>query len=196
MPRGKKNKAKPTTNNVEDLVWNEDHPARLLLYDGIVLGDIPLDRKGMEPRAVFDMYKHMAEFKGMVYDDNFTRRLRDLKAIVRRDKTRASADLEALKIAMANHPVPEFNHRGEPQWNGSKAQAKLAELIDNGEYPEKKPEDIWKGHDGIFQPFGLDTFRWKIHQYIRTQKYLKTLKRHAANKLKAHPKEPDDDDIY
>lgn len=176
------------SNSVEALPWNEEHPARLLLYDALVLGDIPLDSADMGPREVFDKYMHMREFEGMKYGDEFTRRLRSLRKIVRRDKTRAIKDKEALAIALANHPVAELNHRGEPQWNGSKAQAMLKEEIDAGNYPLKTPEQLWNS-DPEFKKFGLATFRWKIHQYIRTKKYKQTLKVNAALKLGPSPDE-------
>lgn len=170
---------------IKDLPWNEEHPARLLLYDALVLGDITKD---MKPKEVYNKYKNMKEFGGMACDDEFRRRLLSLRNIVGRDKDRAVDDRKALKIALANHPVPEFNHRGEPQWNGSKAQAMLKEEIDAGNYPLKTPEQIWKSK-AEFQKFGLSTLRWKIHQYIRTQKYLQTLKDNAEAKLKPSPDE-------
>lgn len=165
--------------------WNEDHPARLLLYDALVLGDIT---KEMGPKEVFEKYKNMREFQGMVYGNNFTTRLRSLRGIVARDKDRAVLDRKALKIAIANHPVPEFNHRGEPQWNGSKAQAILKEQIDAGKYPLNTPQQLWE-LEKEFQKFHLSTFRWKIHQYIRTQKYLQSLKENPGAKLKPSPDE-------
>ena len=166
---------------LKDRPWNEEHPTRLLLYDALVLGEIPLSYTEMGPKAIYDKYSHMKEFEGIEYDKNFTTRLLSLRQIVARDKTRATQDRDALKIAMANHPVPEYNHRGEPQWNGSKAQKRLAELIDAGEYPTHSPSELWKS-DGLFKDFGLNTFRWKIHQYIRTKKYLQSLKVAAAGK--------------
>ena len=42
----------PIGKDLKELPWNEEHPTRLLLYDALVLGDIPLDGKDMGPRAV------------------------------------------------------------------------------------------------------------------------------------------------
>lgn len=86
----------------------------LLLYDELLLGNIPLSG-GLGPKDVWDKYKNNREFQGMVYGSTFTRRLRDLRAAVARDYNQSLKDREALVIAIRNHPAPDKNHRGEPQ---------------------------------------------------------------------------------
>lgn len=65
-------------NNEVPLNWKNCR-ARLLLERALHCGDIPRDSKDMGPRAVFDKFKDHPDFRGMVYDATFGRRLRDLR---------------------------------------------------------------------------------------------------------------------
>lgn len=168
----------------EEQAW-KNHPARKLLYADLANGRLELDGKEMGPQQVYEKYKGESCFqlKGMEYGPNFTRRLRDLREIVKRDKSRAIEDKQALAISIRNHPVPEKNHKGEPQWNGSAAQQLLKVDMEAGKHKFMKPSDLRKTRPE-YQLFLPDTFRWKIQQNIRTEKFLYTLKIKADKKLK------------
>ena len=171
------------------LKWNEYHPARALIMDELAAGSIPLDTQQMGPAEVWSNYAHTAQFKmrGMKFGETFKRRLAALRKQVGRDKNRAEEDhLEVLK-AIKLHPAPSHNHRGEPQWSGSKAQQLLKEAIDRGDHFEKSPAEL-RNSDPAFKEFMLNTFRWKIHQETRTRKYLHTLKHDAEQKLRKNLK--------
>ena len=130
------------------------------------------------------LYTSKIIWTNMQYNDTFTRRLRDLRAMVSRDKKRAVDDKAALMIALRNHPAPAVNHRGEPQWNGSKAQELLGVDIDNRVYPEKNtPRELWSSR-AEYKQFDPDIFRWRIHQHIRTSKYIYTKNLEAEEKRK------------
>lgn len=124
-------------------------------------------------------------FARMQYDDSFIRRLkyvRDdyLKKVDRRDK-----DLAAYTAAKNNHPTPEFNHRGEPQWNGSAAQALLREMVANGSHVGVLPRKLWEQHLE-FQVYGKKSFRDHIYQeqrLIKFNNYVEALRQKKIKEL-------------
>ena len=171
------------------LDWNEHHPARQLIFEEISEGRIPLDSTQMDASEVWNRYSTTSQFKmrGMKFGETFKRRLAALRKQIGRDKDRASADKEAVARAIKNHPPAIHNHRGEPQWNGSQAQQLLKQDIDSGVHLTMKPMEL-RLIRPQYQEFGIDTFRWKIHQEIRTRKYLHTLKHDAEQKLRKNLK--------
>lgn len=175
-------------NEIPVLKWNQEHPARRLLYDEIKAGRIPLEEKEMSAAEVYYNYYQTLEFqmRGMEYDDTFARRLKDLRTQMSRDKTRASEDEEAFKVAIKNNPVPQLNHKGKPQWNGSLAQKKLEKDMKAGKHTTMAPQELWASCRLYKEALDKDDFRWKIRQMTRTKKYLHTLEHDAETKLKAH----------
>lgn len=172
------------------LAWNQHHPARKLLYDAIVAGDVPLDAAAMGPAEVHCKYSNTPEFqlKGMDYGEAFTRRLRGLRNIIRGDKSRSNEDMDALMKAMKNHPVPALTHKGRPQWNGSIAQALLQLDMSLGKHNTHTPAQLWESNEQCKQALSPNSFRWKLRQMTRTQKYLHTLKHDAEQKLRKNLK--------
>lgn len=158
-----------------DLPWI-NHPARSFLLKNLQDGTIPVDKKKMGPRVVWDSFcKDNSFFERMEYDDAFRRRLLDLRKHVEEGKSRADDDIKAFDIAKANHPVPQLNCRGEPQWNGSEAQKQLKEDMTNNLHYDMKPEHLWQKRE-VYQQFNLTTFREHLHQAHKTSKYYHTLK--------------------
>jgi len=159
------------------------HPLRAFLVEKIIAGQIPINYKLMRPRDVWETFCDNDVFEGFEYDAAFTRRLLSLRKLVDEGKKRADKDLEAFNIARQNHPAPEQNHCGEPQWNGSEAQRLLKKDIDNNLH-----QTYWPGHlhasKPAYQEFSLDTFRDHIYQEVQTRKYLYTLKFRAKEKEK------------
>lgn len=168
---------------IGDMPWSI-HPARQLLFDEMAAGRIPLTAEEMGPDEVFAIYKDSFEFQGMPNDATFTRRLKDLREIVDRDKDRAKDDLAALKAALTNHQkdVPAVNHRGEPQYNGSDIQKFLIQDIKDNKHVGKLPS-IFQTSRPCYSQLDANTFRWKLQQEIRTIKYKYTLKYRADEKL-------------
>ena len=126
-------------------------------------------------------------FKRLKFDAAFTRRLDAVREDYIKKVSRCETDLEAYKIAKRNHPTPEFNCRGEPQWNGSEAQKRLKEIVSNGEHDAEgvSPKTLWES-DERFQAYSLPTFRDHIYQEKRLLKfdyYLELLKQKKADKL-------------
>ena len=142
-------------------------------------------------------------FARLKLNDEFKRRLKSVRDDYVLKAERCKHDLVAFQAAKKNHPTPEFNSRGEPQWNGSAAQAILKEMVALGEHAGIDPKDIWSGEaqkqfkekhaagqacshiwingdlKATFQVYGLDTFRDHIYQEERLRKF-----NHYVSKLK------------
>lgn len=146
----------------------------------MVAGRIPTDGGQMGPAEVWVQYSNTEQFKmrGMKFNDTFKRRLADLRKLVSRDKSRAEDDKRKVAKAIRNHPAPIYNHRGEPQWNGSEAKTLLKNDIEEGKHLTMLPSEL-RLTKPQYQDFEPDTFRWKIRQEARTKKYLHTLKHDA-----------------
>ena len=142
----------------------------------------------MAPFDVWNTFCDDNAFQGAEYNSTFTRRLYDLRKQFKAGKSRADDDIEAFEIAKANHLVPAFNHRGEPQWNGSAAQKLLKEDMKDNKHFDLKPEHLWETRKE-YQLFELTTFRDHIHQEHKTAKYIYTLQKRAKDKEEARKKE-------
>lgn len=169
--------------------WNEDHPARKLLYDELRAGRIPVNREKMGPAEVYYRCSATLEFQmeGMEYGSTFTGRLLRLRKLVKEDKKRARKDKLALVKSLKVHPPPVLNRHGRPQYNGSLAQMLLKNDISEGKHKTMLPHELYAQTDREAYRITLsqDAFRWKIQQEIRTAKYLHTLKYRSDEKLRA-----------
>jgi hypothetical protein len=126
-------------------------------------------------------------FARMKYDSAFVRRLKAARDDYLAKSARCEKDLEAFRVAKKNHPTPEFNSRGEPQWNGSKAQQLLKEIVAKGEHlgDHTKPAKIWEATEA-FQVYSLDMFRDHIYQeerLLKFQNYVESLKKRKFDEL-------------
>ena len=151
------------------------HPLREFFLEKLSSNEIPADYNLMGPFDVWNKYCDNDLFEGMKYDGTFQRRLLTLRKQFLEGQSRAQDDLNAFNIAKTNHPPPPFNHRGEPQWNGSEAQRLLEIDMSDKKHFDLKPEDLWETRVE-YKEFYLETFRNHIHQADRTRKYLHTLR--------------------
>ena len=178
-PRAKKKETPPP--------WNEDHPARALLYQELANNNIPVGGEAMSADEVWETYKDTIEFTipGMDFDDTFKRRLQALRDQVEAHRERAQDDRKALAACRQNYPPTDRNHRNEPHWNGSRAQNLLEEdLQDDAHLNFDDKKFFWQSRDE-YQEFPYKIFRGHVHQAIRTRKYLHTLRVRGDEKY--HP---------
>jgi hypothetical protein len=132
-----------------------------------------------------DHCKDNSAFKRMQCDTAFVRRLKTVRDDYLKKVKRCQKDLEAFNIAKKNHPTPETNRRGEPQWNGSVAQQLLKELVKGEKHLEVEPHDIWISK-GEYQVYSLQTFRDHIYQeqrLLKFQYYIGSLKKQKVETL-------------
>lgn len=124
-------------------------------------------------------------FKRMKFDEAFVRRIKSVRDDHLKKVNRCEEDLEAYTVAKQNHPTPEFNARGEPQWNGSEAQRQLKAMVANGEHVGEQPKALWAANDE-FRKYSLKSFRDHIYQEQRLQKfnyYVQMLKQEKVKSL-------------
>ena len=98
---------------------------------------------------------------------------------------RCEKDLQAYLIAKQNHPTPEFNARGEPQWNGSEAQRLLKAMVRENRHVGVEPKTLWQSNEA-YMVYTLQTFRDHIYQEERLVKfdnYLGMLKKRKLDQL-------------
>ena len=130
---------------------------------------IPTDYQSAE-QVWKDHCKDNAAFARMEFDSAFVRRLGTVRDDYVKKLDRCQKDLQAYNIAKRNHPTPELNHRGEPQWNGSPAQKLLKDAIAKGEHKGVKPADLRATREE-YQVYSLQTFRDHIYQEERLLKF-------------------------
>ena len=106
----------------------------------------------------------------MEMDSAFVRRLGAVRDDYVKKTVRRDADRQPYLIDKANHPTPELNSRGEPQWNGSTAQSLLKELVASGAHNGIKPKEIWQQREE-YQVYSLQAFRDHIYQEERLLKF-------------------------
>ena len=158
------------------------HVLRQWFRDSII--SISFENKEIE-QIWKDHCKDHAAFKKMKFDEAFIRRIKSVRDDHVKKVKRCEEDLKAYTAAKLNHPTPQFNHRGEPQWNGSEAQKQLKELIASGGHIEKEPKELWAGNTE-FRKYLLKSFRDHIYQEQRLQKfnrYVESLKQQKINAL-------------
>jgi hypothetical protein len=174
----------------EDAVveWS-NHPARKILKDALINGDIPTNynREGgpnyhIKPKMIYATYKNTDAFAGMT-QKQFTSRLNALRKIVERRNKRVLDDMHAFEIFRHNFPIHLHNHQGELRWEGSEAQTLLKEDIEMGRHLEYDRTRLFWLSRPEYQQFKRKVFLGHIDQEKRLQK-LKTLQKQEKKKKK------------
>jgi hypothetical protein len=161
--------------------WS-NHPARKILKEALINGDIPTNynREGgpnyhIKPKMIYATYKNTDAFAGMT-QKQFTSRLNALRKIVERRNKRVLDDMHAFQIFRHNFPIQLHNHRGELRWDGSEAQTLLKEDIEMGRDLEYARTRLFWLSRPEYQQFKRKVFLGHIDQEKRLQK-LKTLQK-------------------
>jgi hypothetical protein len=100
----------------------------------------------------------------------FESRLSSLRKQINRAKGIAVDEEAALAHDRALFPAPTHNHRGEPRWDGSKAQRLLKQDVSNGLQKTMKPAQFHMTRPE-FQVYPLAVFRGHIYQEERFSKF-------------------------
>jgi len=101
----------------------------------------------------------------------FKNRFASAKRWVEKKQNRAEEEEIAMLHDRAKYPPPATNHKGEPRWNGSAAEAALKEdykqgkhaLMSSDQYHNSRPE---------FAPFSKTTIKRHVRQERDTDKFL------------------------
>jgi hypothetical protein len=172
------------TTDTKPIQWGRS-AAKQFLKRSFRDGTISTSYKKEELQQIWnDHCKDHPAFKRIQYDkEAFSARINRFRDDYMTKVQRCQDDLEAYTAAKKNHPTPEFNSRGEPQWNGSEAQKQLKELIGKGEN-FGKPKDLWSGNAN-FMKYSLRSFRDHIYQEKRLQKFKRYVESLKQEKLQA-----------
>lgn len=147
--------------------------AKEILYDDLVDGKIPLVKQAGEDTHQY--YLSRNEYQR--YDpDKWTSRLDQLRETINFRYERARDDLEAYRQFKTNNPASLVSKKGYIQWKGSDAHHFLEEDLNNGLLESMSIQELYNARPEYYGNFPLDVFHDKVHQEIRTEKYLQTLK--------------------
>jgi hypothetical protein len=154
-------------------------PAKMYLKKCFVDGLIDIDYSGKDssgkskggPKNVWDTHcKDHPTFAGMEYKPHFSSRLRGVRDDYVKKRGRAADDKEAYDNFRRICPVKTHNHRGEPRWEGSRAQELLRLDMDEGVHDVFLPARFQQKRIE-YQDYRLQTFRDHINQETRLRKY-------------------------
>lgn len=98
-------------------------------------------------------------------------RVRGLRKQISTDQGLSATDEAALDHDRKLFPIPEFNYRGEPRWEGSSAQRLLKEDIKKGAHLTMTPEEFYYSRPEYTNSYGLTIIRQHIYQEVKFVKY-------------------------
>ena len=156
--------------------WRKSKTKEMLRKD-IMNGTIPLHSRGSDGKTAMglsEIHQMRPEYAAINYN-TFCSRLRSLRETIKKDKSRAADDLVRFRNYCANHEASKSSHKGYIQFQGSTAQKLLEKDIAEGLHAMKKSE-LWAMRPEYYENFDLQTFRDKLNQMIRTEKYKHTLR--------------------
>jgi hypothetical protein len=154
--------------------WQNSEAKKLLLQD-LHTGAIPLDGDLMTPRDAYRQRPEFAEFDGYA---NFPSRLRGARQQVARLQNRAASDSAAFAHDQQIYPNAAKNHRGEPRWEGSKAERLLRQDMDEGKHKAMKPQLLYNARKEYYEHYPLKVFREHIYQEEKRRKFLVQYRSH------------------
>ena len=146
--------------------------AKLLLRDLIDAGEID-EHSDPEDAYFLCLREYPDEFEYYDYHDNdFPGKLKSLFNTWTEDTKKAVFDEKAFAHDMKLFPPKDINSRGEPRWEGSKAEAFLREDIAAGKHKANniKPKDFQKTRPEYLE-HDKDHFRDHIYQEDRRIRY-------------------------
>jgi len=159
----KKKKAKTTIN------WRYSDARKIIFQD---LEDGIFDPETMSPREAWEqVYKHHKAFKNVPweqFEENFQNNCDQFL------QKRQRRELEEMLYQHDKALHPRTNPRdsqGRLIFHRHAAKDLLRTDIQNGLYPQKKPEELWHSHPE-YEEFELKVFTQRIYQEIRRNKYI------------------------
>ena len=142
--------------------WRKSEEKKTLLRD-LREGILPLD---VAPKVAFNS---RPEFIQLGYA-NWTERLKRTKEHVRSRNNRAEFDAAAVAHDRLIHPKPALNYRGEPRWEGSRAESLLKQDIDDKKHEMMAPA-VLRDSRNEYKDYPLRVFRGHIHQEVKSRKF-------------------------
>ena len=140
---------------------------RTLLMEALRTGEIPLDSTEMSWKEAFQLHPEFAEHDGARL---FQSRLSSARRQIREKKQRGEAEMALLAQDRQVFPIPATNHRGEPRWEGSTAQALLKQDVEAKKHEQYKPQDFYDSRPE-YKSWPLQVIRKHIEQEVRLVKW-------------------------
>lgn len=160
--------------------------ARDYLFESVLDGTIPGKDSKIGPREVFEKYcKDRPEFKDFLDYSEFPGRLRAARRRAAKKTDRATEDAEFFAHDRKIFPERTHDLKGEPKWQGSRAQELLQkdinEELKKPEEQRTKPRFLHASRDE-YEEYALENFRKRIYQEIKAAKRLAYMEVKAAEK--------------
>jgi len=159
----------------EDVNWRSC-VAKMVLYEALISGAIPVEKDAMSPQEVFEFFRDEPAFLNIKYEDNFEDRLQRLRNKVIMKNGHRERDARAL--AHDRLICPRRSHTiDQPHWAVFQAKELLEVNIQNNKHLTFKTkkgnvsrELFWKSRPA-YQEFELEEFRGHIYQQIKSIKF-------------------------
>jgi len=103
--------------------------------------------------------------------EKFSEYLSSMRQSISDAKSRAGRDAEAVAQFRTMKPPPTHNHRGEPRWEGSKAEAMLKKDMDDGIHLKAKKPSHMRFVNPEYQKYNSKTFTSHVDQETRARKF-------------------------
>jgi hypothetical protein len=142
--------------------WRKSEEKKTLLRD-LREGTLLLD---VAPKLAFNS---RPEFVKLGYA-NWPERLKRAKEHVSSRSNRAEFDAAAVAHDRTIHPKPALNYRGEPRWEGSRAEALLKQDIDDKNHERLDAQGLYNSRSD-YKDYPLRVFRGHIHQEVKSRKF-------------------------
>lgn len=171
------NMARKETWDEPKIPWKKSE-AKKQLYELIMNGEVPLQATDVNGRSTMPLsmiYLMNPEFRKYHYS-KFSSRLSSLRKTIVANIGRSEEDLKDTTSFVQNHPASLHTHRGEIQWQNSRAQQLLLYDIKRKYLDEHSFAELYLSRPEYYKFFELKPFRKKFDQEINTAKYKHTLK--------------------
>lgn len=167
-PSQQKTKTKPPK-------WTQNSKPRQLLYWDLTNDNIN------EDMTASTVHKMRPEYKQ--YDEvAFARYLDTMRQHIVNKKSRSHHDAAAVANFYNHHPKKMVNAKGEPRWEGSKAEEYLIKDMEKGKHLKMKPHEL-RAKRPEYKEFYPKTFSSKIDQLTRKKKFERYVTDKAAKKM-------------
>ena len=103
--------------------------------------------------------------------EKFSEYLSSMRQSIIDAKSRAKRDAKVVLQFRTMNPPPTHNHRGEPRWEGSKAEAMLKKDMDDGIHLKAKKPSHMRFVNPEYQKYNSKTFTSHIDQETRARKF-------------------------
>jgi len=141
---------------------------RKLLFEDLRTGKIPLDYRQMSAAVAFQLHPEFAEHDGA---NKFAGRLSRARTNVKKKRETGAAEMALLAADRLVCPKPTHNHRGEPRWEGSAAEAFLKQDVANNKHELMTPKELFDSRPE-YKDWSRKVIRKHVEQEVALIKWI------------------------